>query len=254
MRIDKNRLLDPDAILRYLHETSYGCLHQTIVADWSVYDQCLKYAGKSEEERPRPIIRLAAISWGISKRVFGRRIGVRVLSILWGLFALPSVVARCFLLHRKAYARSGTIGAPIALLQTGVANEVRIASWIAKRHSCDVELLRLDESATRSATELKAVPRAIALFKNRWIYGHRIRSNHIIKPNSARIVRRNGAYVDDSAGTQDSRHSLGTSMGNNPSDKKVTYKPVFHDELCHRKRLYASATNRRICLHRTRFP
>lgn len=138
-----------DGLMRRLHASAQGDLHQILIADYSLADIYRHHLDRSYPVSRRPIVRATEVSWRVFRVFFGDALALWICATLWTLVGLPSLISLSLRLHQAAYARSGSSNAEIILLCTGVANEARIAEWLANKHSdYKVSSLLRDTSAS----------------------------------------------------------------------------------------------------------
>lgn len=148
-----------DGLMRRLHASAQGNLHQILIADYSLADIYRHYLDSSYPVSRRPIVRATELSWRVSRKIFGETLALSICSMLWLLVGLPLVISRSLRMHPAAYTRTGPSSAEIILLCTGVANEVRIAEWLAGKHpDSSVSSLLRDTSASIDLRSLIHLP------------------------------------------------------------------------------------------------
>jgi len=148
-----------DGLMRRLHASARGQLHQVLIANDNLADIYRHNLDSNYRLDRRPIVWATELSWRISKKIFGEALALSVCAMLWVLVGLPSVISRSLRLHPTAYTRTGPSSAEIILLCTGVANEVRIADWLARKHpNASVSSLLRDTYATIDLHSLIHLP------------------------------------------------------------------------------------------------
>jgi len=148
-----------DDLMKRLYTHGRGHMYQVLIANDNLADIYRHHLDSNYRLDRRPINRATKLSWRVSRIIFGDILALLICAALWVLVGLPSVIYRSLFMHPTAYTWTGPASAEIILLCTGVANEVRIADWLTRKHpNASVSSLLRDTSANIDLRSLIHLP------------------------------------------------------------------------------------------------